>query len=45
MRCRGFDGQFRSLTTFQTRWTDAALFIAIVVIEGAILTWDLLARS
>ncbi len=31
MRCRGFDGQFRSLTAFRTRWADVLAFGTIVL--------------
>ncbi len=30
MRCRGFDGEFRSLHDFRAGWTDAPVFAAIV---------------
>jgi cobalt/nickel transport system permease protein len=33
MRCRGFDGQFRSLTTFRTRAADVVVFV--VILAGA----------
>jgi cobalt/nickel transport system permease protein len=33
MRCRGFDGCFRSLTTFRTRAADVAVFV--VILAGA----------
>jgi cobalt/nickel transport system permease protein len=31
MRCRGFDGRFRSLVSFQTRRADIAAFVLVVV--------------
>jgi len=30
MRCRGFDGRFRSLDEFRTTWRDVVLFVLIV---------------
>jgi cobalt/nickel transport system permease protein len=41
MRCRGFDGRFRSLATFRTRWSDVAGFLLIIAIAGSLLAWDL----
>jgi cobalt/nickel transport system permease protein len=40
MRCRGFDGRFRSLTTFRTRPADVFAFLAIVVVAGGIWWLD-----
>jgi hypothetical protein len=34
MRCRGFDGRFRSLTAFHTRPADVAAFL--LVAAGAV---------
>ena len=34
MRSRGFDGRFRTLHGFQTRWQDVALFIVLVGLTG-----------
>lgn len=42
MRCRAFDGNFRSLADFQTRRADVAFFAGVVVLAGALLTWDIL---
>jgi cobalt/nickel transport system permease protein len=44
MRCRGFDGQFRSLTAFHTRAIDVLAFAGITF--GAVLLawWDLAPR-
>lgn len=41
MRCRGFDGQFRSLTPFQTRGRDVAVFLLLAGAAVGLLTWDL----
>jgi cobalt/nickel transport system permease protein len=41
MRCRGFDGHFRSLHDFQTRGADVLFFAATIVIAGGLLAWDL----
>ena len=35
MRCRGFDGQFRTLHAFHTRWQDVAWFVVIVGVLAA----------
>ena len=35
MRCRGFDGQFRSLTTFSSRPADVVAFVLIAASGGA----------
>jgi cobalt/nickel transport system permease protein len=43
MRCRGFDGHFRTLTEFQTTASDRFLFIVIVGTGVALLIWDLVA--
>jgi cobalt/nickel transport system permease protein len=40
MRCRGFDGKFRSLTSFSTRWGDVGSFAAILGSMVALLCWD-----
>lgn len=34
MRSRGFDGRFRTLHAFQTRWQDVALFFVLVGLAG-----------
>jgi cobalt/nickel transport system permease protein len=39
MRCRGFDGQFRSLTEFRTTLPDVLFFIVMTVVFAALLTW------
>lgn len=41
MRCRGFSGRFHALTTFRTAWADVAGFVALAVVAGSILAWDL----
>jgi cobalt/nickel transport system permease protein len=40
MRCRGFDGRFRSLTNFHTTWTDVATFLAVVAAAAGLLALD-----
>jgi cobalt/nickel transport system permease protein len=42
MRCRGFDGRFRSLTQFRTRLTDVAAFIVIAAGYSAMLLWEII---
>jgi cobalt/nickel transport system permease protein len=42
MRCRGFDGRFRSLAEFHTRAADVAGFAAIVSMAAGLLIWDFL---
>jgi cobalt/nickel transport system permease protein len=44
MRCRGFDGRFRSLAESHTRPADVAGFCAIVLAAAGLLTWDLFSR-
>jgi cobalt/nickel transport system permease protein len=41
MRCRGFDGRFRSLAQFHTRPRDVLAFVVIVGGAAALLAWDL----
>jgi cobalt/nickel transport system permease protein len=40
MRCRGFDGQFRSLATFHTTVTDVAFFVVVVAAAAGVIAWD-----
>jgi len=40
MRCRGFDGRFRSLTAFRTTRADVAAFALVVGASAAVLLWD-----
>jgi cobalt/nickel transport system permease protein len=40
MRCRGFDGRFRSLTRFQTRARDVAAFFLLTSFAAGLLLWD-----
>ncbi len=40
MRCRGFDGQFRSLHTFRTTAADVLAFALITAAAGGLLAWD-----
>lgn len=44
MRCRGFDGHFRSLTSFQTRPADVLAFLLIVTSAATLAAWDWLPR-
>jgi cobalt/nickel transport system permease protein len=44
MRCRGFDGRFRSLVDFATRPPDVLAFGLIVAWAGGLLAWDILLR-
>jgi cobalt/nickel transport system permease protein len=45
MRCRGFDGRFRSLHTFCTSATDVLAFALITGTAGGLLLWDWYART
>jgi cobalt/nickel transport system permease protein len=45
MRCRGFDGQFRTLVEFTTRPADVALFLIVVGVAAALGAWDVLSRA
>jgi cobalt/nickel transport system permease protein len=40
MRCRGYDGEYRALADFGTRWSDGALFALVVGCTGALLIWN-----
>ncbi len=40
MRCRGFDGQFRSLTAFAARPIDITIFLLITASAAALAVWD-----
>ncbi len=42
MRCRGFDGRFRSLARFRTGLADVVAFVLIVLPAAGLLAWDLL---
>jgi cobalt/nickel transport system permease protein len=44
MRCRGFDGRFRSLAEFRTRPADVAAFVLVVGSAAGLLAWDFLQR-
>ena len=44
MRCRGFDGQFRSLHQGQTRAADVVFFAVVILAAGTLLAWDLWIR-
>jgi cobalt/nickel transport system permease protein len=40
MRCRGFEGHFRSLHDWNTRGADILFFAAVVLATGLLLAWD-----
>jgi cobalt/nickel transport system permease protein len=40
MRCRGFDGTFRSLTIFRTSPPDVLFFSSVVLGTAALWMWD-----
>src|SRR6185295_11254426 len=40
MRCRGFDGRFRTLTEFQTSPVDVIGCVAILGFAAALLIWE-----
>jgi cobalt/nickel transport system permease protein len=40
MRCRGFNGRFRSLTEFRTRPLDVIAFSSILLSAAGLLLWD-----
>jgi len=40
MQCRGFDGEYRSLTRFETRWKDVLFLIVMAAIAMVILVAD-----
>jgi cobalt/nickel transport system permease protein len=40
MRCRGFDGRFRSLTTFRTRPKDVLAVALSLALGTALIVWD-----
>jgi cobalt/nickel transport system permease protein len=40
MRCRGFDGQFRSLSEFTTHPLDIVAFVLIAAFAVALAVWD-----
>jgi cobalt/nickel transport system permease protein len=44
MRCRGFDGRFRSLVQFQTQLADVLMFALVVGSAAALLSWDVVRR-
>jgi cobalt/nickel transport system permease protein len=45
MRCRGFDGKFRSLSEFRTRTMDVLGFVMIVGGFGALAAWEIVGNS
>jgi cobalt/nickel transport system permease protein len=44
MRCRGFDGRFRSLTAPRTTAADVLFFFLLTGTAAGLLTWDLILR-
>jgi cobalt/nickel transport system permease protein len=40
MRCRAFDGRFRTLTTFESTPADLLMFTLIVGIASSLVVWD-----
>jgi cobalt/nickel transport system permease protein len=40
MRCRGFDGKFRSLTALRTTAADVGAFVLVVGTVAGLVTWD-----
>ncbi len=44
MRCRGYDGEFRTLHAFQTTRADVLFFVAVVAVAAGLLAVDLLVR-
>jgi cobalt/nickel transport system permease protein len=44
MRCRGFDGQFRSVTRFRTRLKDVVFLLIVVCATGGLVAWDWCSR-
>jgi cobalt/nickel transport system permease protein len=45
MRCRGFDGEFRTLDDFRTAWPDVLAFTLIVGYAVGLAAWDWCARG
>jgi cobalt/nickel transport system permease protein len=45
MRCRGFDGQFHTTTTFRSTFGDIISFVALVAAVAALILWDRLVLS
>jgi energy-coupling factor transporter transmembrane protein EcfT len=44
MRCRGFDGRYRSLVEFRTTPVDLVVFAGMVASLAGLLVWDLAQR-
>jgi cobalt/nickel transport system permease protein len=44
MKCRGFDGEYRTLADFKTRVGDVFGFAIIAVFAAGLLVWDVLSR-
>jgi cobalt/nickel transport system permease protein len=45
MHCRGFEGRFRTLTSFRTRWHDVAFAATGASMAVVLLVWDSFLRS
>lgn len=43
MRCRGFDGRYRSLVRLRTRPRDLASFLVTALLAAGLISWDVLA--
>ena len=44
MRCRAFDGRFRSLAEFRTTPGDVAAFLLVAVVAAGLVAWDVAQR-
>jgi cobalt/nickel transport system permease protein len=44
MKCRSFDGRFRTLHDFQTRWADVVFFVLTIAGSGGLVILDLFGR-
>jgi cobalt/nickel transport system permease protein len=45
MRCRGFDGRFRSLTSVETRAPDLVFFVLVTTASAALVVGDAISRG
>lgn len=45
MRCRGFAGQYRSLSCFRTRLVDVVFGLTLPAFAAALLSWDLVSHA
>jgi cobalt/nickel transport system permease protein len=44
MRCRGFDGHFRSLHEFRTTSADVGMLVAVYLVTAGLVAWDVASR-